>query len=223
MYRIIGFIVLLFLFVDTQSQNDTKTLYVRTSGHLGFMRLSNGDLDRISYWLDGTQSGLQFLADVKIPVQENVFLTIGAGTDTYVSSFRTMYVDQDTNFLYRQKYEISATSFYGGATYRLYSKGDVVGLSGSLILHGVLPRSQHLALTPDPFTGNDTELTAGISKNFALYLAGSLTLEIFPTEFLFFTLGLTYNSGFSPLFDSHNGFRTTTSGTLLNAGIGVCF
>lgn len=221
---IILFLTLILCLPDVLcSQNDTKTIYIRPAAGYGFMRISNGDLDRISYWNEGSQWGALLLADIRLSEEESVFATIGAGTDNFYSSFNTKLVATDSVTRFSQAIQIHATSIYGGASYRLYEKGDVAGVSGTLALQGVIPHSAQSSLRPNPITGVDTDFESVEPEKFALYLLGSFQIELYPAEAFFFSIGITVNTAMTKLFTTYNSFNTTTNSTMLHAGIGVCF
>jgi len=200
-------------------QKDSKTFFLRPSAHAGFIRISNGDLDRISYWNEGKQRGALLLADIRFSKEKSVFATIGAGTDRFYSSFNT--ADSATRF--SQAVQINATSIYAGASYRQIEQGSSAGMSGTLTLQGVLPYSMQTSLRPDPVSGTDTPFEPADYTKFSLYLYGSFQLELYPSDVWFFTIGITANTGLTELFSTRNGFSTTTTGTMLSAGLGICF
>jgi hypothetical protein len=201
------------------SQKDIKTMCLRSSAHAGFLRISNGDLDRISYWNEGGQWGALLLADIRFSEEESVFATIGAGTDRFYSSFNT--ADSATRF--SQAVQIKATSLYAGVSYRQVEQRNTAGMSGTLALQAVLPYSMIASLRPDPVSGTDTQFEPADYTKFSLYLYGSFQLELYPSDVWFFTIGLTANTGLTELFSTRNDFSTTTTGTMLSAGLGICF
>jgi hypothetical protein len=205
------------------SQNDTKNMYLRASGFVGLFRVSNGDHFRQSTVLDGGNAGLHALFDYKVPKQDNFFVTLGGGKEFISSTYKSSHLINDSLINFTQKIEIETVNIYGAATYRLYESGGVVGISGTIGLFGIIPTLSKSTIEHVPEREENTYSNQFSSKKFTLAISGNLNLELYVSQNVFIHLGLAYTSGVSSLYKTANGYNTTTSGSAVTLGAGVCF
>jgi hypothetical protein len=210
--------------LNTINSGNFNTTLIKVNYLNGLMQLSNADPDRFSQWTDGSEQTFALLVEVNSFEYENFFSLVGIGKTDFSCSFESIYYDTPGNPIsFNQSFHISSISTFAGASYRTMLDDSNFGISGTLVLRSVLPYKSSYSLTPNPLTGQNSEVASADLTGFKFFGFGQFSVEYFATDFLFITAGMTYTMGFSKLFTTYNGFPTSTSASLFSIGAGVIF